>query len=676
MKTTSLLNFLIISVLILNACSLTLRTRQFVPGRRYNIVNSLSGLCAKMEVNNGVIARQACDNNPLTFWYLEKQNDDGFYFIRNSINYDQVFDIYAGGLQDSANLMYWDLTGGDEQRWFIEPVADKFLIRAKHSGKCLQQTDDALKQYACDSSNASQLFYLKPEIISSNPPQNGKFYSVINKESGFCARLSKYNEVYDHKPCDNDVVNYWRFDQNGAWWVMRTLVIDQIWDLYGGQGQDGNKFINNPAHFGTNQRFYIDWVDNTWFQLRVDTTHKCMTTQGDIYVQQPCSSNNVKQLYRIQERPTQQEIDYQPYAIVNKISGNCIKFTAEQSNTAHATCDAYNNAFLWTFSKDPAGWSKITSQGTSRVQVFDIYNGLNTAGNNLGNSDYLGGANQRFIISFVDTNWFTIRAVNSLMCITPSGSNVVQQPCNSQDGNQLWGLKVKPPPKDITGKLISAITGQPIKFGLQGATIVFKNKQSSVTTTGTVNSDASYTTSLIPGDYTAAINVGNYVPINSDFTVDEIIKTKDFVLSPIDNTVRFVLTWGDLPKDMDIYMTNLKTKATIYYKARQAELMKLDVDDIDGRGPETITLYPGATGKYQVYARRFTTDASIKVSASKLEVYREGGQVYNLNMPTTGANGVEIGPDWQFWDILIFDAATGQFTITNTVKDKLYLVWG
>jgi hypothetical protein len=671
MKTTRLLNVLIISALILNVSSISLKTKDFIAGKRYNIVNSASGLCAKWEVAYNTVGRQACDNNPFSYWSLEKQAD-GSYYIRNSASTNQVFDIYGGWGHDGAHLINWDLHGGNNQRWSLEPVGDKFLIRAKHSGKCLQHTGDALRQYSCNTGDANQLFFIKPEFTSSNPPQNGKFYAVINKESGYCARLSRYNEVYDHKPCDNDAVNYWRFDQNGAWWAIRTIIIDQIWDLYGGQGHDGNRFINWPAHFGTNQRFYIDWVDNTWFQVRVETTNKCMTTQGETYVQQPCNSNDAKQLYRIQERPVQQEIDALPHTIVNKISGNCIKYAADLSNTAHATCDANNNAYLWTFTKDAAGWHKITSNATTRVQVFDIYGAQANAGANLINWDYHGGANQRFIISFVDNNWFTIRAVHSLMCITPSGGNVVQQPCNAQDGNQLWGLKGPKPPKDITGNLLSAVTGQPIKTGLQGASIVFKNKQTGATTTGTVNDNGSYTASLLPGDYTVTITVANYVTANSDFTVDENTKNKDFVLAPVDKTVRFVLTWGDKPKDMDIYMTNLKTKNTVFFRVREAEKMKFDVDKTTGHGPETITLNEGADGKYQVYARRYSTDAHIKDSAAKLEVYKEGSRVQSINIPLTNIAG-----DVQFWDILIYDAIaiTKQFTINNVVQDKMVFNW-
>ena len=104
-----------------------------------------------------------------------------------------------------------------------------------------------------------------------------------------------------------------------------------------------------------------------------------------------------------------------------------------------------------------------------------------------------------------------------------------------------------------------------------------------------------------------------------------------YAISPVMQNLdglRVVLTWGANPSDLDSHM--IFPGNNIYFRNQQGEDAHLDVDDIDGYGPETITLEKKHYGESYVYAVHDYSNqgrpASRQLSASQAKVFVYMGQ--------------------------------------------------
>jgi hypothetical protein len=100
-----------------------------------------------------------------------------------------------------------------------------------------------------------------------------------------------------------------------------------------------------------------------------------------------------------------------------------------------------------------------------------------------------------------------------------------------------------------------------------------------------------------------------------------------FPLSPNSATplIRFVVTWGELPSDIDSYVRS--PTYTIFYEngsgsGPNGETATLDVDDTNSFGPETITVNNYGTGKYQYWIHNYSNEVTLSsISNAYAKVY-------------------------------------------------------
>ncbi|AIC17465.1 MULTISPECIES: tetratricopeptide repeat protein [Pseudomonas] len=104
-----------------------------------------------------------------------------------------------------------------------------------------------------------------------------------------------------------------------------------------------------------------------------------------------------------------------------------------------------------------------------------------------------------------------------------------------------------------------------------------------------------------------------------------------YAISPVMQNLdglRVVLTWGATPSDLDSHM--IFPGNNIYFRNQQGDDAHLDVDDIDGYGPETITLEKKHYGESYVYAvhdySNQTRPESRQLAASQAKVFVYMGQ--------------------------------------------------
>lgn len=165
----------------------------------------------------------------------------------------------------------------------------------------------------------------------------------------------------------------------------------------------------------------------------------------------------------------------------------------------------------------------------------------------------------------------------------------------------------------INGTVRSAVDAQ----SLDGATIVLTEKalanqdnteQPSVITAQT-DSSGCFTVEVPTGDYSAQIVKDGYIESTVDISASqESSLQQTLYLSPVmeENTYRAVLTWGK-DTDLDAYLTlpdnggrySLFYSQSDYVSPSGDAIATLDIDNMHGDGPETVTFCPVGSGVYR-----------------------------------------------------------------------------
>jgi len=149
-------------------------------------------------------------------------------------------------------------------------------------------------------------------------------------------------------------------------------------------------------------------------------------------------------------------------------------------------------------------------------------------------------------------------------------------------------------------------------------------------------------------------------------------------------TWRAVLTWGQVPADLDthVYYPGSTEVVKFHHRIGDDGKVKLDVDDRDGHGPETTTIIEELTGgavyRYVVYNYSQTPDFGFDVCKPRVMVYKGNtvqqeivyainGTGYYWHVFTLGGGVLTVQNVTQENDLEV--GATGGFTLQNIVHD-------
>lgn len=149
----------------------------------------------------------------------------------------------------------------------------------------------------------------------------------------------------------------------------------------------------------------------------------------------------------------------------------------------------------------------------------------------------------------------------------------------------------------------------------------------SVLASGVTDTAGQYKVPLAAGKYQVAFAKAGYVYLaGTEVEIGEVPQTVTTTMTMMMESVglvekrriQIVLNWGeanDQPKDLDSHLTCpcVPDGAHIYYSAKthdpDGHSAVLDVDDIDGGGPETITLIDPPPGSYTYWVHNYSSYA-------------------------------------------------------------------
>jgi hypothetical protein len=239
-------------------------------------------------------------------------------------------------------------------------------------------------------------------------------------------------------------------------------------------------------------------------------------------------------------------------------------------------------------------------------------------------------------------------------------------------GRNVTATATAPPPGSIQGVVRSATTGEPITVG---GTVEVRSGADVVTgaVVATVQSAANtgvFTVpGLVPGTYTVSVTAQGFAPGRRTVVVTAgAPASANVVLSPnaAIGEIRVVLTWGDTPPDLDALLQVPSGSVVSWLNPGSCSVAPfacLDVDDVDGRGPETITISQTLQGTYVFAVEHYAgdapggaTDPTLSNSGALVEVYNGNSRVAAFPVPT--------GRQGRQW--IVFSYSAGVITPVNT----------
>ncbi|MDI9499044.1 MAG: S8 family serine peptidase [Bacillota bacterium] len=231
-------------------------------------------------------------------------------------------------------------------------------------------------------------------------------------------------------------------------------------------------------------------------------------------------------------------------------------------------------------------------------------------------------------------------------------------------------------PGTVSGRIIDAATGE----NIVGAEIEIRegldNPQGTIVTSLVSDDGGAYETQLPAGSYTLLARAEGYVTGQATVVsvADEVRGDQDCILTrPMEaDQFRIVLTWGELPRDLDSHLFVKLADGTeaytyFFYKEHAIDgevVFALDVDDTSSYGPETTTIYQLLDGEYQFWVHNFSSiyeddNQELSQSGCVVTVYAGDGDPLVFHVP----------PGYQGSTWHVFDIVDGQIRAVNRVQE-------
>jgi hypothetical protein len=425
-----------------------------IPGN-WAIVNKKDLSCLSYAAHFTDVASSACGKETTIFWKFELQDD--YTHIITSVFSNQVLDVSGGSENDGAVILSssaggWFVSIKDNQQWFIDYVDDFefFVMRALHSNKCLTLKEHKYIQTSCNTKNPAQLFKVTQQDVKSI--SENIYFSIINKSSNFCLRWQDTNADIIHSACDLAELNFWKFENYGNWYIIKSIVNNQILNATDEINDRGVLVNTRDRKDLANQKWFVEYINDEWFMLRSLKSNKCLSTLKEKFSQGYCDAKDSWQLFKLNERPELPALNNHKTAIVKKVTKKCLEYnTKDESKVFHFEFIWSYKYIYWTFEKIENLY--IIRTGVNYVTVLQVDNNLNGSNIKIGWSLFTTSSEQKWTVDYVDFNYFMLRNFKSGKCLTVTDSFFTQNTCSSTDDSQLFVIQRDPSaPENVSPK--------------------------------------------------------------------------------------------------------------------------------------------------------------------------------------------------------------------------------
>ncbi len=209
----------------------------------------------------------------------------------------------------------------------------------------------------------------------------------------------------------------------------------------------------------------------------------------------------------------------------------------------------------------------------------------------------------------------------------------------------------------LYGNTLDATTNQSVAF----VNVKVYENNTNGTPIAETESDGSGTYEvLVPnGSLIIVLEADGYVAEEKELFIGSYVDSiyQDYYVSPelASGEIRIVLTWNSTPRDLDSYLVGTLDNGSevfVSYFNSQSYVngnlkAALDVDDTDGYGPETTTIYD-PNGVFYFRVHDFHTSHMMAQSGASVTVYLPGESPQTISL----SSGYVFENDW---DVLVID---------------------
>jgi hypothetical protein len=205
-------------------------------------------------------------------------------------------------------------------------------------------------------------------------------------------------------------------------------------------------------------------------------------------------------------------------------------------------------------------------------------------------------------------------------------------------------------PGSIAGKVLDATNNQALSVPATLELRAGVNSTTGVPLQTVTTSQGAYTFSNVSaGTYTIVAKAPGYadatktgISVGGSTTTNQ-----DIPVSPVGlaGNVRIVLTWFSQPGDLDSHLFGPDGNGGrfhVYYSTKgsctTAPFACLDLDDVDGNGPETVTITQQLPGPYRYVVHHYSGSPGLSLSGGRVDVYINNALAQTFSVPT--GNGV------------------------------------
>ena len=175
------------------------------------------------------------------------------------------------------------------------------------------------------------------------------------------------------------------------------------------------------------------------------------------------------------------------------------------------------------------------------------------------------------------------------------------------------------------------------------------------------------------GDHVLQVNLDTTSEWSgSIYSLDYSITSSDGSSSDSSGDLRIVLNWSDRPEDLDSHLVtpeiNGETHHLYWYTAdsyhvESSPYINLDVDDVDGYGPETITINQLFSGTYMYSVHEYYgSSGSLTSSDATVTIYDQFGVVEQVDVPSSGSG--------YWWNVFQLDGDSGVLNIDSSISSS------
>ena len=207
---------------------------------------------------------------------------------------------------------------------------------------------------------------------------------------------------------------------------------------------------------------------------------------------------------------------------------------------------------------------------------------------------------------------------------------------------------------DVKGTVINAVNGS----GVSNAKLIFRKSGSSESYEVKTDSEGKFTAKLDSGDYSVDCKAEGFIDETKSVYVPSYAGNWncELTMSPeMNGEARIVLTWGSYPSDLDSHL--IGNGVHVSWLNTSTSAAELDLDDQDGYGPETTTIYD-LSGDYTFVVHDFTNSGDIGSSGAEATVYLPGQEPVTISLSGSGSN------TW-----VVCSITNGKLDIINEVRD-------